>query len=240
MNLPTQITSTQATATQATFAQATSRRNHRSDKEWVVALRGTLGTEAQHDALEDLARYQQVVAYNYLIRCEGLSVTLQTFNREEIAALAEDHAYTFIEKLVKDDFALLDKYSETGHFTSWAAQVLRNAMISEMRKSSWRKQVPLTESVASKSVERRNRQPEELAMQGSITAIVQDGLESLPERYRIVLTRCLLNGDSAQSVAEDFETTQNAVNVLVYRAKRKMRTYLTAQGLDATAVNHFV
>lgn len=216
-----------------------SQRINLSDKEWVAALRGTLGMETQHDALEALARYQQVVAYNYLLRCTPHSDTLQTYSNDEIWILAEDHAYDFIEKLVQDEFVLLKKYGEAGRFTSWAARVLINAMISEMRKASWRRQVPMTETVAEYFADPRHQQPEEMVIQNSITAIIQSGLETLPERYRIVLTRCLMEGESSKSVAEELETTVNAVNVLTYRAKQKMRKYLVAHGMDKSTMHHF-
>lgn len=219
--------------------QTLSHHNSRPNQEWVAALRGTLGAEAQQNALEDLAKYQQVVAFNHLTRCTTQSETLSILNREEIGTLAEDHTYTFIEKLVQDDFALLEKYSGTGRFTAWTAKVLTNAMTSEMRRVAWRRQVPMSESVSENYADVPRRQPEQVAIQNSITATIQNGLEALPERYQIVLTRCLINGESSKSVAEDLETTVNAVNVLAYRAKQKLRKYLISQGMDETAAYHF-
>lgn len=211
----------------------------RTNAEWPAALRGTLGEAAQAAAFAELTSYLHKVAFNYLSRCTEVSETLEARTSGELATIAEDHVYDIVERLVQDDFALLDQYSERGRFLGWCAQVLRNSMVTKMRKSSWRKQVPMTVSVQELTPAPQHTQPEQAAIQESILAMVQSGIDALPERHRIALTRCLIDGDSAQSVADDFGTTQNAINVLVYRAKRKLRTYLIGKGMDHTIVSNF-
>lgn len=210
-----------------------------ANAEWPPALRGTLGESAQQMAFDEMTSYLHTVAYNYLKSRADVSDTLNARTNDEIATLAEDHVYDFVERIVRDDFALLDRYNGTGRFLAWCTQILRNDMVSKMRRSSWRKQMPMTESIYEQTYAPQATQPEQATLRENDLAIMWRGIETLPERHRIALTRRLLDGDSAQSVADDFGTTQNAINVLVYRAKAKLRTYLIAKGLDRTVVNSF-
>lgn len=211
----------------------------RSDHNWITSLSGKTGPEAQQEALQDLAKYLHVVAYNYLQRCRGNSITLYTLDNSEIAAMAEDHVCGFMEKLLKDNFALLDKYTERGRFTAWAAVVLTNMMASAMRKSSWRKQVPLSTSVSTQKVDDVTQQPDKVALQNSILMVLQSGINEMPRRYQVALVRCLLEGEAAKDVAVDLETTPNAVNILVHRAKKNMRKYLIAHNVDQSVMHLF-
>jgi len=204
----------------------------RSDAEWLASLSGKEGRQLQQKALQDVARYLHVVAYNYLRRCQVNSPTLCSLDNSEIAIISEDHVSSFMERLTKDDFALLDKYSRRGRFTAWASAVLVNMMASEMRRASWRKQIPLSTSISTRQVDEHARQPDRVAIQNSILMILQNGIDEMPMRYQVALTRCLLEGDSAKNVASDLQITPNAVHILVYRAKQNIRKYLIANHVD--------
>lgn len=211
----------------------------RTDLQWLSALRDQAGTAAQREAFRDLGSYLHVVAYNYLKRCRANSVTLTYLENSELGTLAEDHVHTFMEKLVKNNFALLEKYHQQGRFTAWAAAVLTNLMATDMRKAAWRKQVPYATNVSTQQADEWSLQPDVVAMQNSILLILQNGIEDLPRRYQIALTRCLLEGEAAKEVAKSLEITPNAVNMLVHRAKKNMRKYLIAHDVDQSVIGLF-
>lgn len=85
----------------------------------------------------------------------------------------------------------------------------------------------------------QNHSLEQSAIQGSIMETVQNGLSALPERYRVVLTRCLIEGESVSSVADDLQTTQNAVHILVHNATKQLRESLINEGLDQSVIQMF-
>lgn len=211
----------------------------RTDQQWLTSLRGQAGATAQQKALEDLGCYLHVVAYNYLRRCRTNSAMLTYLTNSELGTVAEDHVHTFMEKLVQNNFALLEKYHHRGRFTAWTAAVLANQMATDMRKAAWRKQVPFAANVSSQKADEWCEQPEVAAMQKSILMILQNGIAELPARYQIALTRCLLEGEAAKEVAKSLAITPNAVNVLVHRAKKNMRKYLIAHDVDRSVIHLF-
>lgn len=213
--------------------------NERTDCQWLASIRGKLGAEPQQEALQDLAKYLHVVAYNYLHRCQTNSVTLNSLANSEIGVLAEDHVHAFMEKLVGNNFALLEKYNQRGRFTAWSAAVLINLMASDMRKAAWRNQVPFSTAISAQKADEWTKQPDDLAIQNSTLMILQSGIDDLPRRYQVALTRCLLEGEAAKDVAKSLDITPNAVNMLVYRAKQNMRKYLIAHDIDQSVIYHF-
>lgn len=83
----------------------------RSNQDWVQELCGDRGDDAQRLAHQDLARYLYVEAYNYLRLRQADLYRLADFAAEELAALAQDFVQETLEKLARDDFALLGRYS---------------------------------------------------------------------------------------------------------------------------------
>lgn len=218
---------------------ARSNQHNRTDQQWLSSLRGQAGAVPQQETLEDLGCYLHVVAYNYLVRCRANSATLTYLTNAELGTMAEDHVHAFMEKLVQNNFALLEKYHQQGRFTAWAAAVLTNLMATEMRKAAWRKQVPYSLNVSTQKADERNTQPEVAAMQSNVLMILQNGIEELPRRYQIALTRCLIEGEAAKEVAKSLEISPNAVNMLVHRAKKNMRKYLIARDVDQSVIHLF-
>ena len=75
--------------------------------------------------------------------------------------------------------------------------------------------------------------PERAAMIGHIGDILCAALTQLPGRYRIAFWERVAEGRSAAEVGEMLGISANAVNVLVYRAKMKLREYLAGAGVTA-------
>ena len=128
----------------------------RNNQAWVEELRGDCGSERQSDAHRELANYLYVVAYNYLRLRQADLRALADFAPEEVAALAQDFVQETLEKLARNEFALLASFSGAGKFTSWAAQIVRNQAAMELRKSYWTRRTPLP---ASDDSEESSEQP---------------------------------------------------------------------------------
>ena len=223
----------------------------RDNQEWVQELRGDRGGQQQEAAHCELANYLYVVAYNYLrIRQTNLRA-LAAFPVDDLAALAQDFVQETLEKLARNQFALLATYSGAGKFTSWAAQIVRNQAAQELRKSYWTRRNPLPASsdpdedgaeplllqrLADTSDE---ADPARRAQQTQVAATLQGCLAGLSERYRLAVLNCLGDNVPAEAVARALDTTANAVYLIIQRAKRKLRQCLERAGLDKTVLAVF-
>lgn len=223
----------------------------RSNHDWVQELCGDRGDDAQRLAHQDLARYLYVVAYNYLRLRQTDLYHLAGFAAEELAALAEDFVQETLEKLARNDFALLGRYNAAGNFTSWAAQIVRNQAAMELRKSYWTRRGPLPQAGANDdngaepalAVELADPAPEvdplRRAQQQQVRELVQRCVDRLSERYRVAVLNCLGDDVAADVVARALDTTANAVYLIIQRAKRQLRACLEQAGLDRSALTVF-
>ena len=223
----------------------------RDNQEWVQELRGDRGGQQQEAAHCDLANYLYVVAYNYLRIRQADLRALAAFPVDDLSALAQDFVQETLEKLARNQFALLATYSGAGKFTSWAAQIVRNQAAQELRKSYWTRRNPLPASrdpdedgaeplllqrLADTSDE---ADPARRAQQTQVAATLQGCLAGLSERYRLAVLNCLGDNVPAEAVARALDTTANAVYLIIQRAKRKLRQCLERAGLDKTVLAVF-
>lgn len=223
----------------------------RSSEDWVLELRGDCGREPQRLACQDLANYSYIVAYNYLRLRQADLRALADFAPEEMAALAQDFVQESLEKLARNDFTLLAKYSGAGKFTSWAAQVVRNQAAMELRKSYWTRRTPIQ---ASDDSEEDSEQlsptrdfvdtsgqvdPAQRAQQQQVQDILQRCLAKLPERNRLAIVSCIADDVRAESVAQTLNTTANAVYLLIARGKRQLKECLLGAGLSRDVLSIF-
>ncbi|MEM7126952.1 MAG: sigma-70 family RNA polymerase sigma factor [Chloroflexota bacterium] len=212
------------------------KKTHRTSAQWIAELRGNLGPFPQHEAHYDLSAYLYVVLSNQLTTRRSSLPRIATLHSQEINCLIEDFLQSFMLKMTQNDYALLDKFSGTGRFLAWAAQVSINMMMSEMRKVEWRNQSLSSEKIY---VDSETVMPEIEAMRSDLAEGIDESLAHLPERYQQALRRCIMNGDCAKDVAEDLGISQNAVNILVYRAKKAMRKQLKRRGIGPEALTVF-
>ena len=223
----------------------------RNNQAWVEELRGDCGSERQSDAHRDLANYLYVVAYNYLrLRQADLRVVAD-FAPEEVAALAQDFVQETLEKLARNEFAVLASFSGAGKFTSWAAQIIRNQAAMELRKSYWTRRTPLPASDDSEESSEQpwlgqtltdtsvGADPARRAQQQQVQEILQHCLAELPERNRLAIVSCIADDVRAESVAQTLNTTANAVYLLIARGKRQLNECLQRAGLSRDVLSIF-
>lgn len=120
----------------------------RSNHEWIAALTGAAGHNDQQIAHQDLANYLFVVVHNHLLNRRSEFIRLSTLAQEEVRNLAQDLVQGCLEKLSRDDFALLTQFSGRGSFTSWTAQIVLNQARSELFRARWSRLQPLDDSTS--------------------------------------------------------------------------------------------
>lgn len=205
--------------------------SQRDNWEWIRDLNGTNGRDAQRRAHADLATYLYVVAFNYLERRRNTVPVLSEFDNDEMAELAQDFVQETLEKLANNKHELLGQYSGAGRFTSWAAQIITNQIASELRRPYWRRRGSLPEDLFMQREDTETPLPETSAMINELHEVLQSCLDHLSDRYRIAFLRCIVEGDRAEDVATDLDTTSNAVYLLVFRSKRNLRKCVTKAGI---------
>ena len=223
----------------------------RNNQAWVEELRGDCGSERQSTAHRDLANYLYVVAYNYLCLRQADLRALADFAPDETAALAQDFVQETLEKLARNDFALLASFSGAGKFTSWAAQIVRNQAAMELRKSYWTRRTPLPTSDDSEESSEQpwlaqtltdtsvGVDPARRAQQQQVQDILLHCLAGLPERNRLAIVNCIADDVRAESVAQTLNTTANAVYLLIARGKRQLKECLQRAGLSRDVLSIF-
>ncbi|MEZ4662532.1 MAG: sigma-70 family RNA polymerase sigma factor [Caldilineaceae bacterium] len=213
--------------------------HRRADHEWVADLAGRSGVQSQEAAHQDLANYLFRVAASYLdMRQESVSI-LYALSAAELAELAQDFVQDTLEKLARNQHALLTKYGGTGRFTSWMAQVIRNEIAGELRRAAWQKRAIYDPADVLTHVTSVGDCPEQMAAAAQIGEVLHSCLQQLPAHYRIAVWDRLVEGDSAEEVGERLGISANAVNLLVFRGKKKLRAYLEEAGVDAEILSVF-
>lgn len=202
----------------------------RTNEEWVADLSGVRGSSLQAVAIDELTRYLFVVIYNDLSTKRTNVAKVSELTEEELADLAMDFVQQFMEKMVENDCALLEKYHAKGHFTTWAAQVALNIVRSEFRKMRWSREAALYDQYC---YSRQQTRPDTVVINRQIHDILQSGLAQLPNQTRTVFVRRMIDRESTSAIAAEMGVTPNTVSLMVHRAKKKMKAFLTEAGVDA-------
>lgn len=204
---------------------------HRTNRQWVDDLTGLNGDMEQQTAHADLSAYLFVVSTNFLRRCYARKSQFSKLDPIGIGALAADYVQDFLLKLMNDNHALLDKYSGTGLFTSWAAQVIHNLIASDLRKARHRREIEATPETWQEMISEQES-PEITTIRKVMGETLLQCMEELPGQYRMVIERCILYGESAVDVAKEENVSVNSIYIRLHRAKQQLRKFAMAAGLD--------
>jgi|GEM_PF-1022182 len=205
----------------------TEARKKRTNQEWIDALQNHSGERVQQDAFEELGNYLYVVANNYLIQISSRIPRLQEAEKQEISSLAEDFTHDVIVKLVRDDYAILRQYSGGGKFTVWVAQILINRISAELRRARW------SQNVHHDLSELDNYKTLAIDLQQLVSIeLLNDALDQLQERYRIVLVRCIIEGQPTNQVAKELGISPSAIYLLIHRAKQQISKIFSTEGAE--------
>lgn len=210
-----------------------------TNAEWLPALRGDQGEAIQFDAHKALCTYLYTVAFNILWLKRSSVRQLSQYAPSEIEALAEDFVHSFCCKLIKNNYELLDKYEGRGRFLAWAAQVLRNMILSEFRKRVWRKTERLEAlaqfeesqllSQPDHSVHHKGR-PDLIFQHNQLADLVEQALAKLSNQNQIIFLRYMLDGERANVVAAELGISTSAIYTAAHRIKGSMGEMLTSAG----------
>jgi RNA polymerase sigma factor (sigma-70 family) len=211
----------------------------RSNEQWLAELRGAHGMTAQRQAHEALARYLYTVAYNYLSMRQGDLSLLAALHADDLAALVQEFVQDLLEQVAARQFALLGQFRGEARLTVWAAVIMRRRIARELKKKRWIQVERLSEGGGEDEPGRpqladpsRRVDPQFQAQLHHVAAILQGCMQTLTANERLAFTRCIAEEEPAAVVAQALQATANAVNLLVFKARRKLRTCLRQNSVD--------
>lgn len=220
----------------------------RSNDQWIAELSGKSGNDAQEKAYNDLSKYLYIVIFNYLQNRAISSQALATFSEDELGEFGEDFVQDTIEKLARNDHSLLGQFTGAGSFTSWAAQIAKRIAATEIRRPYWVRRnragrgngdtIFEGNSVSDALSDGGNADsPEVLLEQAELGHAIRACRGTLPKRYRDIFDRLIVDPEPVDEVAESLGVTVNAIYMLVYRVKRRIRACLIQKGYGPTKVD---
>ncbi len=150
--------------------------------------------------------------------------------RRVAAAIAADEAER--DDLIAEGFTRVLRILRSGDgpdedFRPYLLTTIRNTMISWRRRDS---AVSLVAEVPDVVPGERSDEPVDSRLHASVAA---DAFASLPERWRTVLWRTEIDGESPARIAADIGMTPNGVAALAYRAREGLRQAYLDQHVPA-------
>lgn len=203
----------------------------RTNEEWLAALRP--GSPAQASALADLrSRLQRSILY-YLSQERS---DLRDLSGQELNQMAEDIAQDALMRIIDN----LDTFRGESLFTTWANRIAIRLAISDLRRARYKDfsldnitaegdLLPNASKVSSDTPPSPEAATERSDVLEKITRAFD---EALTERQFRALEAVAIKGIPMDIVAEQLGTNRNALYKLLHDARRKLRSYLEAQGLS--------
>lgn len=132
------------------------------------------------------------------------------------AALAED----IVQETFLRAWKVLGQWRPDARLSTWLHRVALNLCYDHLRKKR--------ESLPGELPERVDQgpQPDEALAQSQRMAALESAIAGLPERQRAALTLCAIDGHTNIEAAEIMETSVDALESLLARARRTLKTRL--------------
>lgn len=192
--------------------------NESTDSEWV--RRAKAG---------DLSAFESLVARHEL-RIYGVARRI-TGNDQDAEDVTQQAFLSAIEHL--------DGFREESSFATWLSRIATHAALKILRKRSGLPTVSLEANTESPDSEGHiphpeyiadwKSSPEELVYRRETQRFIEDALERLPEKHRLVFVLRDIQGFSIQETAEALGISEVNAKVRLLRARLQLRELLTQQ-----------
>ena len=211
--------------------------SRRTDQEWRADLQAAGAVQRQ--AFADLGRYLYTVVYNYLKQRQAGLPRLQHLDASELEELSR----IFTQDALQVIWEKLPTYAGRGRFTSWAATIAIHTAAYDLRKPYWRTErmtgptsEPDDEAEEWGGAHRRWQDTTLVAADARLQLaemmqLVERTIEQdLSERQRIAFIAQFLEDRDSDDIAAELGVTRNAVYLLIYEARRKIKRRLLEAG----------
>ena len=126
-------------------------------------------------------------------------------------------------------FKFLHTYDAGKKFSTWLYSISKNLCIDEVKKNSRATMLPITElkgednsMTDEDSLLCIHDDPDKSMIHDETRSALLSAVESLPEKYRLVITLCYFEEMSYEEIAEIVEMPLSTVKVRIFRAKKKL------------------
>jgi RNA polymerase sigma-70 factor (ECF subfamily) len=207
--------------------------DERSNEQWLTDL--APDSPAQTLAIEDLRQRLQRSIFYYLSHERS---DLRDLSNHEITRMAEDLAQDATLRVMEN----LDNFRGESRFTTWANKIAVRLAISDLRRARYKdfslddltadgELLPAVSVTSSTGSSPPN--PETAAERDDVMFNINAALkEALTQRQYQALVAVALQGVAMDVVAEQMGTNRNALYKLLHDARRKLRSYMEAQGIS--------
>jgi len=193
----------------------------RPASEWFAALRGDLGAEG-----DEMIR----MLTGFLRRILGKALARRGVGDDELDELVQESVTALLGSL--------HTFRGDSAFATWAAAVSTRVAFTELRRRAAREQhhrefhQAKADALTGLAAVGDAASPEDrLSRAGVLAALDRAIAQNLTHRQRIA-TLALLRGVPTIEIAEQLDSSQNAVYKLVHDARLKLRDVLERQGVD--------
>lgn len=204
----------------------------RTNEQWLADLRGNPNQQAA--ALADLRGRLQKSIYFYLSQERS---DLRDLSEAELERISEDLSQDATLRIMDN----LDNFRGESRFTTWANKIAVRLAISDLRRARYKDfsldnltaEGELLPNNALLSTNANEPTPEIAAERENAREQIEAAFrEALTQRQYQALVAVALNNVPMDVVAEQMGTNRNALYKLIHDARRKLKSYLEAQGLS--------
>jgi RNA polymerase sigma-70 factor, ECF subfamily len=190
---------------------------------WLRDLRAE--GQARDDALARLHALLLRAAHFEAARRRAALTQLRPGELKEVATEAADDALVSI-------LARLDDFRGASRFTTWAYKFALLETAVKLRKRAWQgREIPLDDDAWS-GFAGGMLGPSAATEQKELVAVVQEGIAALTPHQRRVLVALTLNGVPIDVLADRLGTTRGALYKTLHDARRSLRAFVAARGLE--------
>ena len=184
--------------------------DHDEDQLVAAAQRGDV------DAYNQLVILYQQMAYNVAYRVLG----------------NQDAAMDATQDAFLRGFKGLSRF-HGGSFKAWILRITTNCCYDQLRYKQRRPSTPIDDMVEedehSTLLQSDEEEPEDHVQRQELAAVLQRGIEGLPEDQRVTLVLSDVEGLNYEEIAEATMVSLGTVKSRLSRARAKMRAYIEAQ-----------
>lgn len=126
----------------------------------------------------------------------------------------------------------LDRFRGEARFTTWASKFVIFNVATKMNRHFWhRHEIPYEQEDWSKIASRFDLGPDDAAEVREFAEAVSSAVEqNLSERQRLVFVATVLNGMPVDVLADELDSTHNALYKVLFDARKKLRAARVASG----------
>ena len=163
-------------------------------------------------------------AYNSLVQ----KYQRQVYNLAYRMLNSAEDAGDMVQETFIRAFGALASFRQDASFLTWLYKIASNLCIDHLRsrKSKGALSLDVELEEGREPAADRSCSPEDAAVRGAVSEIVQKAVMNLPERYRIVVVMRHLQGMSVEEIANQLELPSGTVKTHLFRAREMLRERL--------------